>query len=212
MKGKDCLDINAICSGPETEVGATPPRPLRGVLPPTPRLRPPPRDLRHVLHPGLQAAWPRLCPGCLCARRSMTSRPRLMASWPSERATPSGGSRSSLKRWQTRWLFKSSDILEKVLIWKSIFLKNMIDNCTAEKLLWRKRKSSFMKLFFQVEEEARWELVRRRNRRKGRDVSNRLCWGCGSSSLKKENSFTLNGYFCPNIFHFASSLIFIDVS
>ena len=152
-KKKGCLDINSICSGPETEVGATPPRPLRGARPPTPRLRPHPRDLRHVLHPGLRAAWPRPCPGCLSARRSMTSRPRLMASWPSERATPSGGSRSSLKRWQTRWLFKSSDILEKVLIWKSIFLKNMIDNCTAEKLLWRKRKSSFMKLFFRLKKK-----------------------------------------------------------
>ena len=29
----------------------------------------------------------------------------------------------------------------------------MIDNCTAEKLLWRKRKSSFMKLFFRLKKK-----------------------------------------------------------
>ena len=78
--------------GPVTAVGATRPRPPPGAPRPTPRPRARPRDLRHVPRHGLRAAWPRQCPGCRCARRSTTSRPRLTGSWHSERETPSGGS------------------------------------------------------------------------------------------------------------------------
>ena len=87
-----------------TGAGATPPRPRHGAPPPTPRPRAQPRGLRLDLRPGLRAAWPPQCPGCRSARRSMTSRPRRMGSWPSERETPSGDYLQKMKQYMYIYL------------------------------------------------------------------------------------------------------------